>query len=100
MFYNTINETDETLAESRKKAARQEQVILHLFKRYTRLTPTIVYTRHFIKGDPPITSIRRAFTDLTKSGQITKTDLKQKGMYGKNEHVWEIVTNQVKIDFR
>ena len=38
----------------------------------------------------PITSIRRAMTDLTNLGKIVKTDRQIKGLYGNAEHLWEL----------
>ena len=40
----------------------------------------------------PITSIRRAITNLTDAGKIIKTDQYVKGNYGKLEHLWELAT--------
>ena len=38
----------------------------------------------------PITSIRRAITDLTNLGKIVKTNRQVRGMYGKAEHLCEL----------
>ena len=38
----------------------------------------------------PITSIRRAMTNLTDDGMIVKTQETVKGVYGKNEHLWSL----------
>ena len=37
----------------------------------------------------PITSVRRAMTDLTTEGWLTKTDIMKKGRYGKEVHCWK-----------
>ena len=97
MYYNTNHESGATLETSRRKTTTQEAEILVLFRKHTRLTPTIVHTRNLMLFNPPITSIRRAFTDLSKMGLITKTEHMTPGIYGKNEHVWEIVTKQGKL---
>jgi hypothetical protein len=43
----------------------------------------------------PITSIRRAITNLTDAGKIIKTDQYVKGNYGKLEHLWELATEPI-----
>ena len=35
----------------------------------------------------PLTSIRRAMTNLSNEGKLIKTDVKIEGMYGKQEHL-------------
>jgi len=36
----------------------------------------------------PITSVRRAITDLTTEEKLVKTDIMKKGKYGKEVHCW------------
>jgi len=38
----------------------------------------------------PITSIRRAITNLTDDEKIVKTQKTTKGIYGKKEHLWAL----------
>ncbi len=39
----------------------------------------------------PITSVRRAISDLTRDGKLVKTDKQVIGMYGRKEYVWRLV---------
>ena len=88
-FYETINQTDSALKESRKKTRKQEDLIYSLFVKCNQpLSPSMVLSQSGMNC--PITSIRRAITDLTNSGRIVKTDRQVKGMYGKAEHLWEL----------
>jgi hypothetical protein len=41
----------------------------------------------------PITSIRRAMTNLTDAGFLEKTDHKRKGPKGKAEYIWKVKSN-------
>ena len=86
-FYNTIQENPDELARSHLKAKTQEQKIINCFKQYeTPLSPSMVLS---ISGlNCPITSIRRAMTNLSNEGKLIKTDVKMEGMYGKQEHLW------------
>lgn len=86
-FYNTIDETSEQLVKSKKQTARQEDRIYSLFVACNRpLSPSMVLNQ--LALNCPITSIRRAMTNLTNSGKIIKTDQQVKGLYGKAEHLW------------
>ena len=88
-FYQTIDQTDSALKESHRKIRKQEDLIYSLFvKRNRPLSPSMVLSESGMNC--PITSIRRAMTDLTNSGRIVKTDRQVKGIYGKAEHLWEL----------
>ena len=71
-FYNTIQENPSELARSQTKAKTQEQKIINCFKQYERpLSPSMVLS---ISGlNCPITSIRRAMTNLSDDGKLEKT---------------------------
>ena len=88
-FYQTIDQVGSALKESKKKTRKQEDLIYSLFvKRKRPLSPSMVLSQSGLNC--PITSIRRAMTDLTNLGKIVKTDRQIKGIYGKAEHLWEL----------
>ena len=88
-FYQTIDQTDSALKESHRKIRKQEDLIYSLFVKCNQpLSPSMVLSQSGLNC--PITSIRRAMTDLCKAGRIVKTDRQVKGMYGKAEHLWEL----------
>lgn len=91
MFHNTTNETGTILERSERKASRQEDVILALFKRGGEYTPDEVWQNLYAGTMVPITSVRRAITNLTNLGQLEKTDKQRVGMYGKQVYVWRVV---------
>ena len=94
-FYETINQTDSALKESKKKTRKQEDLIYSLFQKRKRpLSPSMVLSQSGLNC--PITSIRRAMTDLTNLGKIVKTDRQIKGLYGKAEHLWELPLSEPK----
>lgn len=93
MYYNTNDETGETLNSSRNATTKQENMILAIFETYPNegLTPfDIEDFAHDQEVSWPITSIRRAITDLTNAGKLTKTDTKKLGKYGKFVHTWKL----------
>ena len=94
MYYNTNDETGGTLNTSRKVADNQSVMILGIFKMFSdeNMSPDDVedYIRQVYKRDDPITSIRRAITDLTNEGVLEKTDIKKLGKWGKRVHTWKL----------
>lgn len=93
-FFNTTSETGPQLAEYQAKASEQNAVVLWLFQKARRpLSPSEVHANYPLPPGallPPLTSIRRAITTLTKAGALVKTETKRKGVYGRMEHVWTL----------
>ena len=90
MYYNTNNETGETLQESRETAKTQSGAILQYFRDNPgeELTPFEIKAK--LRMRAPITSIRRAISDLTTEGMLEKTDTLKAGNYGKKCHCWKL----------
>jgi predicted ArsR family transcriptional regulator len=86
-YYNTNKEVGRTLAESQGKAQRQRDKVLEIFRSKKNLTASEAWKIYGI-NECPITSIRRAITDLYNEGLLFKTEKTAKGMYGKAEHVY------------
>jgi|TARA_Y100001963_G_C6665200_1_gene392369 hypothetical protein len=87
-YYNTTNLKGSTLKNSRKKAKTQEDLILAWFKKHKRAyTPCEV--RDKVLRDSPLTSVRRAMTNLTEKGYLIKTTLTKMGKYGKFNYCWK-----------
>ncbi len=79
-----------------KNANFQEQKILEVFSGKNRglsFTPFEVLKLSGLRA--PITSIRRAMTDMTKVGMLIKTDECRMGAYGQLNHCWVIRRNRV-----
>lgn len=93
LYYNTNKEDIQQVNSSLSKAKTQERIIYKLFlKTKQPISPSNVFkSLNFIW---PITSIRRAITNLTSDNKIVKTSNTVKGMYGKQEHLWSLPTPQ------
>ena len=79
-YYNTTEETGAELAESHEKAKTQGEKILACFNSYNEpMSPSMVLARTGLNC--PITSIRRAMTNLSNEGHLEKTDDYVFGMY-------------------
>jgi len=86
-YFNTTHEANPQLALFRQAAIRQEDVILRFFRQHAG----ILYTPSQINGllpQAPLTSIRRALTNLTTQGWLIKTAIKRTGSWGRPEGTW------------
>jgi predicted ArsR family transcriptional regulator len=84
-YHITTPERPAALSDYELKARTQDKNILTLLEWAKKLSPGDVARS---MPNIPITSIRRALTNLTRLGYAVKTDEVKKGMYGRNEHVW------------
>ena len=92
-YYTTTEETGSELAESHAKAKTQEKKILLCFPdQGNPLSASVIC--EMLNDAYPITSIRRALTDMTNQGDLEKTDKKVMGRYGKREHQWQLKTDK------
>jgi len=90
-YFNTTHVRGQELSEYKVMATRQETLIYEFFRRNSdgQWTPEDIKKLHpnFLKV--PITSIRRAFTNL-KDSYIYKTDHKVLGRYGRPIYTWKV----------
>ncbi|MFH1486017.1 MAG: hypothetical protein ABIH46_08105 [Chloroflexota bacterium] len=96
MHYNTTAQRGKALKARWAKAESQEAEILALFTRRSTstFTPWQVQAFLFSGSATPITSVRRAMTDLTKAGKLRKTERMGKGPYGQPCHLWELAQEE------
>jgi hypothetical protein len=95
-YYNTLGKAGQDLYGSVKMAKNQEELILDFFKN----NPGSLYTPPDVHDTiwppqvdtkrPPITSIRRAITSLTKKGELRKTAVRIMGPEGERNHCWTL----------
>ena len=85
-YYNTNRLKGLDLFSSNQKAKTQEDLILSIFKDGKgEYTPFDIQQFLMLQGKVyPITSVRRAITNLTKMGLLVKTTSKKEGDYGQD----------------
>ena len=95
-FYNTVQAVHPDLNRYETKAKTQEDKILRLFRASFdwHSTPSHVHRILYGETNVPLTSVRRAMTNLTIKGELEKTDRQEKGLYGRNEFVWRLARGQ------
>jgi len=99
-FYNTTRLEGNKLEEKRRSALAQEFWVYAEFNLKKKMTASMVHKRLMKVMDKsgfkgwPITSTRRAMTNLTKKNILVKKENeKAAGMYGDPEHFYELVTD-------
>jgi hypothetical protein len=93
IFHNTLNQSGAELAESDKKANSLAILILKFFRQNPGCTFTPFEVQDKLDlGRKPITSIRRAMTDLTHTDPpyLVKTDIRKQGEYGADNYCWRL----------
>lgn len=89
-YYNTNKLKGFELKEADRKANTQEDRILQFFKSNSgkNFTPEEIQSL-CLMANRPLTSVRRAISNLTREGYLRKTNLMKQGNYGKQVHTWE-----------
>jgi len=83
-YFNTTNAKGEELKGYQNKADTQDDKILSFFKSnpLDNFTPEEVWRKIF-NGETPLTSVRRAITNLKNAGDLEKTKIKREGGFGR-----------------
>ena len=96
-YYNTNKLVAAEKEVATIQTEKQEDIVKGLFLKYKNLTPSDVYQKYPHKHTTPLTSIRRAITDLKNDGFLIKTDQRKPGMFGSPEHYYSVRTGQLKM---
>ena len=84
--HNTTGENGKTLEEYEEKANAQERAVLAYFRKERMASPSEVHQKAL--PGCPLTSVRRAITNLTDKGYLRKTRVTIHGIYRRPEHLW------------
>ena len=90
-YYNTTNLIGDNLLKEIANAKGQEEKITIFFKSraLSYFSPSDIL-REVFNNSVPLTSIRRAITNLTDRGVLIKTDKQKPGLYGKSVYCWKL----------
>jgi len=92
-YYNTNGLHGKDAIISNKKASKQDDEVLRVFRLNNRkLSPDEVWKMAFEYRNIPITSVRRAITNLTIKDELQKLGKDDMiiGIYGKPVHTWKL----------
>lgn len=91
-YFNTTNQDQDFVKQKKTKNKNQEQKVYQIFKNGGRYTASEIYDLwkvHYAKNIP-LTSIRRAMSNLQYDRQIIKTKDTKIGIYGAPEHYYKL----------
>lgn len=91
MYYNTASETGQKLANAKASAATQDKRILDLFRKMPNSDLHAWTVKTFLHGDVPITSVRRAITNLADAGRIERVGSTYAGPYRRKTYTYRFV---------
>lgn len=95
-YHNTLGLQNTDLAQAEEKALTQEEKVLELFgaNPLAEFTPADVHRILLERGKihplTPITSIRRAISNLTHSGKLLKTTHTKPGVFNIPNLTWKL----------
>lgn len=89
-YHNTTKEPFQLKIKFEEISIGQEKEVLRFFYLKTQLTASECYQMYNINY-VPLTSIRRAISNLKNKGKLVITNLKKVGLYGRPECVYQLV---------
>ena len=93
-YFNTTDQDIDYVNKRKAKNRTQEGIVHDLFKSMTTLTASEVLTAsetlNLFSNKVPITSIRRAISNLQQEEKLVKTTDTKTGIYGAPEHYYTI----------
>lgn len=97
-YHNTNGLQGKDLVKAETKAKSQEEKVLEIFKQNKSLSASQAWDRYIDLEirQTPLTSIRRAITNLCKSGKLKKSELMVTGIYDKPEYIYRLVNRENK----
>ena len=104
-YYNTTHVLGKQLNEYTEKAKSQEDRVLRFFLAMypQRYTASEVWRQCFressaIFNKTPLTSVRRAITNLYNEGDLVKTERIKDGIYGRPECIYKLCEKHTQGD--
>jgi Fe2+ or Zn2+ uptake regulation protein len=98
-YFNTTHLRGDDLASAHRACSRQDASVLDVFRQHARpLTPSDVWRLTSDAGHSwPLTSVRRAITNLTDDGKLVKLARQRTGIYGRLEGCWALPGHQLEL---
>lgn len=92
-YYNTTHKTGDDLKVVTEKAIGLQKKIEAYFKLFPdkEFTPPQIMENLHITA--PLTSVRRAISNLTTDGILIKTSNLKMGIYGQSNYTWKLAVN-------
>lgn len=94
-YHNTTNQNETFVNDATVKCLKQEDEVMCIMIKHTQLTASEVWDK--FPKNVPLTSIRRALSNMCVDGHLMKANRTKIGLYGKPEHYYTLINNQAKL---
>lgn len=95
-YYDSTHLPPADLVSAQRAAKGQEAAVLAVYRANGgMLSPSQVLALSGLRA--PLTSIRRAITNLTTDGHLVKTDLQVIGPFNRPEYCWQLPADQIPL---
>ncbi len=94
-YHNTTNQDETFVVKETIKCLKQEDEVMCIMIKHTQLTASDVWAT--FPKNVPLTSIRRALSNLCVDGHLMKANKTKLGLYGKPEHYYTLINSQTKM---
>jgi predicted ArsR family transcriptional regulator len=84
------------VAQYETVAQTQEQLVLAFFQAHPEKSYSPEQIQSAVLPQAPITSVRRAITNLTTTGELVRTEWVAEGRYGRPIGMWQLAKKQVR----
>jgi len=84
-YHNSTGQDKDYVDKRKGKCKTQEEFIYNLFRAHNKMTASEVWNKY---REIPLTSVRRAMSNLSRENLIQKLDEKKTGLYGAPEHYY------------
>lgn len=88
--FDTTHEPAAELEAYRQTCGRQQRLVLDWFRAHPGELRTPFEIRELVLPEAPVTSVRRAMTNLTSAKLLEKTDTKKVERYGRRNYCWRL----------
>lgn len=89
-YHNTNSLDEQSLVKAIQNNKTQEDIVLLIFKEEKIPLSASRVWNLYARTETPLTSIRRAITNLMNERKLVKTDIKVTGLYGKPEYLYKL----------
>tara|TARA_R100001244_G_scaffold14940_1_gene16505 strand:+ start:199 stop:570 length:372 start_codon:yes stop_codon:yes gene_type:complete len=84
-YHNSTGQNKDYVEKRKEDCKTQEEFIYNLFRAHKKMTASEVWNKF---REVPLTSIRRALSNLSREGLLQKLEETKTGLYGAPEHYY------------
>lgn len=89
-YHETTPAATEDRERYEQQAGSQEEMVLEFFRKRPGLSYSPERVQELVLPAAPLTSVRRALSNLTHAGELVKTEVMADGRYGRPVCTWTL----------